>query len=57
MDIAALSMAMSSSQVQQAASVAMLRKTMDTQKESMQVLLEGMQVAQPPVRGRLDVRA
>lgn len=56
MDIAALSMAMSTSQVQQAASIAMLKKSMDTQEASMQTLLAGIQSA-PPVTGRLDVRA
>ena len=56
MDIAALSMAMSASQVQQAASISMLRKSMDTQKNAMQTLLSGIQSA-PPTTGRLDVRA
>lgn len=57
MDIAALSMAMSTSSVQQAASLSMMKKTMDTQEQSVQMMLQGMPTAQPPSTGRLDVRA
>lgn len=57
MDIAAMSMNMSMSSVQQAASLAMVKKTMDLQETTSAALIQQMQTSVPSFGQRLDVRA
>lgn len=55
MDIAALSMAMSLSNVQQSASMSVLKKAMDSQQTEVSQLVETMETAAPPSEHILDV--
>lgn len=55
MDIAALSMAMSLSNVQQSASISILKKAMDTQQTDMSQLVENMETAAPSSNQLLDI--
>ncbi|MBM7580154.1 YjfB family protein [Jeotgalibacillus terrae] len=64
MDIAALSIALSSSKVQQGASIALMKKTMDHSQQGANSLIEMMsstnakavqQAAQPHLGGNVDV--
>lgn len=48
MSIASASMTMSQARLQQAASLSMLKKTMDGQEASMETLLRGLEAAVPP---------
>ncbi|MEG1874440.1 MAG: YjfB family protein [Angelakisella sp.] len=57
MDIAAMSIAMNAAKLQQAASLAMVKKTMNLQEQAMGGLIEMMQQTPPPSQHRLDVRA
>ncbi len=58
MEIAALSMAMASSNVQNSLSVGMLKKTMDSQEQAMETIIDMMdKMPSPDGRGKLlDVR-
>ncbi|MDL2220831.1 YjfB family protein [Eubacteriales bacterium OttesenSCG-928-N14] len=58
MDIAALSIAMNQSKVEQQFSIGMLKKTMDMQKELAQMMVEELIVAAPQVStGHVDTYA
>ena len=57
MDIAAMSMAMSQSQVMQQASIAVTKKAMDQAEVQMQGIVDMMQQATPALNHRLDIRA
>ncbi|MBP1577935.1 MAG: YjfB family protein [Oscillospiraceae bacterium] len=56
MDIAALSIAMSQSRVQQAANISVMKKAMDAQEVEMTQLIETMQAAAPASEHIIDVR-
>ena len=56
MDIAALSIAMSQSRVQQAANISVMKKAMDAQEVEMTQLIENMQAAAPASEHIIDVR-
>lgn len=57
MDIAALSVAMSSASTQQAVQISMLRKSMDQQESQVQTLVQDMMASTPPAEARLlDMR-
>ncbi|MEG1686856.1 MAG: YjfB family protein [Angelakisella sp.] len=52
-----MSIAMNAAKLQQAASLAMVKKTMNLQEQAMGGLIEMMQQTPPPSQHRLDVRA
>ena len=56
MDIAALSMVMSQTKVQQSAEISVMKKAMDAQEASMNQLVESMEAAAPAPEHILDVR-
>lgn len=57
MDIAALSMAFSSANVLQQASISVTKKAMDASETQMQGIVDMMQAASPPSFGhQLDIR-
>lgn len=56
MDIAALSMAMSQSRVQQAASISVMKKAMDAQEAEMTQLVESIEAAAPASEHIIDIR-
>ena len=56
MDIAALSIAMSQSRVQQAANISVMKKAMDAQEVEAAQLIETMQAAAPASEHIIDIR-
>lgn len=56
MDIAALSIAMSQSRVQQAAGISVMKKAMDAQEVEMNQLVESMEAAAPASEHIIDIR-
>lgn len=56
MDIAALSIAMSQSQMQQSVGVSMAKKVMEVQEIQCDQLVESIQSATPPTDHALDIK-
>ena len=58
MSIAAASMDLSAAKVQQDVSISLLKKAMQSQEESLNVIMDGVDAAmEPPVEHRIDVHA
>ncbi len=58
MSIAAASMGLSAAKVQQDVSISLLKKAMESQEESLNVIMDGVDVAmQPPTEHMIDVYA
>lgn len=58
MSIAAASMDLSAAKVQQDVSISLLKKAMQSQEESLNVIMDGVDAAmEPPVEHKIDVYA
>lgn len=56
MSIASASMSMSQAELQQNASVSILKKAMDSQEAAMETLMEGVAEAAPPSEHIIDIK-